>query len=586
MSDLLRIELDQATKRVLCVLFFASLVPLAVSMWLPFGLKRFVMIPFVISCACGLLLLSDYQVKGTSLIRSVRISSFKTILSTTILTIGFIAFTLLFPALYTGGYTDEYLHVVTGLELMQTGEPAEIYHAEPYVRGLHTSALVGFSMFLFGEHFYAAKLVPALLGIITFGCLWYISRRVLTNGLMVLMVLFIFATNSLLIFQHFFIRSYVLTEACLMAVLALGILMINTLRKNKLWSALACGTIIIAICYALFHWGGGYSGYPVILAGGIVLAYVFIYEIGCLKFTDNNPFGRFANVLLNSSIITKSIVVLGIFLVVSFYLGIPNRLDFLLNGQVPYGSVGGRNSFDLFFRQYPIYIVLFLLGFPLLFRKSDVYESSLSMLFAAGFVLFFFHMVISDSLQLIRGMIYLLPLIFLLAICSLENIMKNFEHWNMVLGGFAFLLILANAAAYPSDFWTRPGLIGEQEYTDYEKAYGYAADNCNNKTIVETNLMPINAALHGVKLDYNVITNTAKLGSDVYFFENERYWHAYTKIPVATAEEINIIAQKPYCYIIRITSSNRLASGEPVDRLKENATHIAEFSNMSVYVKE
>jgi hypothetical protein len=575
-----KITLDEKAKKILPWMLVASLFPLVFRNQINLPYHTYFVFFVLLSFCLGTLLLLSERAESKSPKKESKCSSWYKI-GIFGVTIFFFALTLGIPFFYSGSYIDEYFHIYSGIELFQSGHPAPIYDGSFYTRGIYVSWLVGLFLSVFGESLLVAKMVPAVLGCVSFVLLFLLARIVLSKKILIPALLFVFAINPYLIFEHFYIRFYVFTEVLLLAVLFLGCQILLSLRSSDFKRLLASVLGFATINIIAFLWAKGMSGLPVLLASAIIMSYIFLFESKNITLPGKNLCARIGNRFLQDGFYARAVI-----LSLAFCAGLflfQSRIFFLLHGEITYSSAPNGKYDALFFGIFPVLTVLFLLSFQKLFQTDSKESSCAKMMIITAFFLFFVHLFSSESLQIYRAIIYLLPLFLLVCFVGIETIFSKSIHIFVAV----FLCIGTTVFSYPSLFLQKPGIPHEQGYVEYKKAYDFVKNECAGKTIIETALIPYASHFHGVTPDYAFITEEWRLQTEGIFVKTENgYKTNFKNVPVLmNPEDVDRIAKSEFCYIQRTPMLNRLVDLDMAESLIQNAVKQKEFSLMWVFVQ-
>jgi hypothetical protein len=121
-------------------------------------------------------------------------------------------------------------------------------------------------------------------------------------------LLFVFAINPYLIFEHFYIRFYVFTEVLLLAVLFLGCQILLSLRSSDFKRLLASVLGFATINIIAFLWAKGMSGLPVLLASAIIMSYIFLFESKNITLPGKNLCARIGNRFLQDGFYARAVI--------------------------------------------------------------------------------------------------------------------------------------------------------------------------------------------------------------------------------------------------------------------------------------
>ena len=434
----------------------------------------------------------------------------------------FILIRLLMPIKFDGSYIDEYWHITSGISLIETGDYAYLYnHGRGYDRGTLMSLWVGLWVTLFGKSILVAKLAPVSIAIINYVLFLYLTTRLVAKRRFQILLLALYTLSPWVIFNHFYIRFYITNELFLLILLVLGYQLYEALRDNNWKRVLQFLSMVILLDILSMVAIRDQSEYMLMLASGVMLAGLFIYEFNPdVKHENRLTSVVFRNVLLSNEVY-RAFIVLVVTIIGSIVLDVSSKLDFLLHGSIGYSSISSY-KYDWFFWEINSLItVFFVFGVITFWWKSSGYERII--LPVAG-TLFLVHYVSSEDLQIVRGILYFMPLYYLAAVLGLSklfSLVKSSEpvQWlSYTVIACAFLLLSVTNVS--RGFYWGPKVTSEISYNEYARVYDAVNNNCQGKLIVEaTPLSPFIAEFYGVDVDYALSTEDNLEQDDLYVFD-------------------------------------------------------------------
>jgi hypothetical protein len=352
------------------------------------------------------------------------------------------------PLIFNGSYLDEYFHIFSGIDFFKTGNFSEIYLGELYLRGFYISFLEGLFLLIFPIKIYFAKLLPVFFGIINFILYYKILRKIILKKDNLLFSLIFFTIFPLIIFNHFYIRMFIFYEFALLLISWIILRLEIDGKKGNLFQ------IIVLLCINIFFiFAGELEGYPFLL-----FTFVFLLYLTSKKLVIEKKF----ILLVLISLVSLAILI--------FLLTNTDLLSQYLSQAITYGAGQENNYFNFFFIQNSIITLLFFLSIFI-----GIINSKFKGFFLSALILFLFHFFISDSLKVIRGILYFIPLFILVATLSLDYFKKNKKYFLVLL---ILICVFFNFIIY---FTPTPNIPNEINYMDFNEAYSFASSNCVGK---------------------------------------------------------------------------------------------------------
>ena len=394
------------------------------------------------------------------------------------ISIVFIIIKLLMPIIYTGIYIDEYNHILSGIEFFKSGHFAEIYSGTFYFRGSYVSVLAGVLVTFFEKTIFVAKMLPALIGIINFFLVYKIANKIYFSKKYTSLILMVYTFMPWFIFNHFYIRMYVFYEFFTLFFTFLFILFIlnkKNMKKLIIISILMCLTLGI-----IFFFSCDSAKYLVLIYSSFYFIYIFFFESATLSTNFNYNF-IFKNTLYK--------VLLFLFFMISiFYFldGFSLIKDFIYGG-VTHTSPANSKYLNFFFNSNSFFMLFFLLSSIHLFVKDKTYKKLI--IFSVIFMIII-HFLSSLELQMVRVVIYILPLVYLLAIFYVSIFLKIYKSRKCTFL-FIILICLGIYTNYSETFFESPGIFGEVNYRDY-----FSIANCINESNIDSNSFIIASLPH------------------------------------------------------------------------------------------
>lgn len=472
--------------------------------------------------------------------------------NTLLLCVGLSFVTLKVWMVYRGGsYIDEYLQILSGINLFHTGHFGSLSPGSSYTRGAIISIVVGFSQLISGNSLLVAKFVPAIFGVINFILLYKIAEK-LVSKYYVLITLILYTISSQVLFNHIYIRFFVFYEC---VILVLSLLVLSTkhfLTRKRLITIMA----VIAFSYiSAVDLGVYFAIFPATLT----LILIFLLEPDILG--------------IRLKIKTR-LVVSGFFLTLgSFIFNLPLKLWMIFFDTASTPSKFGFN-YRWFFLDENVFIsILFILGLLSLIIHFKKKSSKIGFYYLISVcALFLLHLLSSTDLQVIRSILYFLPLYFLFAVRALSHVATRIARALIII-----ILILTTIGSYPENFLQSPYIPFEINYID-NKAFSDAKEFCKESSIVITSGRPEFMEYQGLNIDayyfnrYKTPDPAAAIPDFDKLIASSTHGleYYYKNIPVLTnLEDLRIFTQdKSYCFLEGFGLPNAWVDEETKDFLR------------------
>ena len=488
---------------------------------------------------------------------------------------------------YPGNYSDEYFHIIAGKNLVETGEfPILNDEGGGYIRGAAVSYLVAFFFTIFGMSLFAAKLVPISLGFINLLLLSETSKYIISNKKIRLILLLTFVLSSWLVFNHFYVRHYVFLEFMFL-FLALSISkLINTISYQKS-NGLIYVFIVVFINICNYFLMNDVTKYIIPVATAFGFTYLFLFESHKSKIKQ-----RKIQKLFNYDSREKNLFLLILcivaLLLISNFVNLTSLMNALLTGST--NTAPGHFNFNSFF--FGIYL-FFTLFFIIGMIGNIMFKDNNKVIYFLIMPLLLLHYISSESTQIMRFMVYLLPLFYLLTFYGLERVMNSFQN-KKIIAIILIIFLITTVSILQDDkdrFFSKgyPVFPSEIGYHEYEPMYNYLKNNLSEYVIINTEYNIQKEKFFGVKTDYKLdFKNVFDQHYTHYYDENtEVYRQVYTNTPVIKdRDEYNSIISKEKVCIISSDHANHLLENSDIDRIKNNFTEEARFVGFTIYCKD
>lgn len=472
-----------------------------------------------------------------------------------------------------GSYIDEYKHLVSSVEIFESGRFARIYDAGVSYRGAHMTIWAGLWMWLFGKSLLVAKLSALALATLAFALWVDVARRTFRRPAATLVFGALYAFHPWLVFNATYVRMYVVYELFLAALAWLAwhaVAAFEEGRARRGYAALAALVLVNVLNAGLSHDQGQY----VLLAGtAVVFCYLFLFRVRYFSsalswlragFLERRSWARAGLVAATG--------VLGFFV-----FDVHGSLRFLVDGVVPFTAPVPGYYRAFFFDENAVATTLFALA---LTSWPFVAETFWKVLLPIAGGLFALHLLSADEAHVLRAVLYFLPLYLLVACFALDRL----SHRKAALPALVFgaALAFATARQYPEDFALAPGLPGEINYIDYRTAYDVVKERCRGRTVVEASPEVHVAAFHGVRVDHVLVRpGSGELERHLYGRGDDGHYSVHGRVPVI--RDLAEAGPGGLCLVVRQPSRRRFVTVELERRLAAEAEAV-ELTNITVYV--
>ena len=455
---------------------------------------------------------------------------------------------------YHGSYIDEYLNVISGLHFFSTGRFAQFTPGVAYYRGALISLLVGLEQIVFGPSLTGAKSIPAIIGLINFVLLFLIARRTLRRETIPLLLVG-YALSPLVLVNHFYIRFFVLYECVLLVLTYLFLRIQRTIPFRRLLLIGACigaaviGTLDLGVYFAIF---------PAVATVGLL----FLFEPEALG--------------LRLHYLVRIGTVLLLLLVGSIVFDLPLRVWMVFFDTLASPPKFGFNYVWYFLEVGLPVTLFFFFGIALLVREKRERSERIALYyFVSVLVLFLLHLISSKNIQVIRAVLYFLPLYYLVAYKGLEYFKPS-----ALYPIFALLMFISIFSGYSPSLIASPHIPYEVNYID-DTAFAQAKSLCSQRLVI-TSGRPEILQYWGIHVDafYFPRYHSPDPANDIPDFDRMlvadggslRYSLTGTPVLTTLPELEDFTAKKSYCFLDGFGLPNAWVDSEARQYLDEYAT--------------
>lgn len=359
-----------------------------------------------------------------------------------------------------GSYVDEYLHITAALGMDDA----------PYMRGLYVTHIVRLALDFFGYSLPALKLIPAILGIINTLLVWRISRHLFRSNPYVLLTLFLYAASPWVIFNHFYIRTYVFLELTVLLLLWFGVSLIRHRPTEKSVAATALLAIPITTIYFFFTHDSS-KIIPVFL-----LALIFSFFLGKSLYSQPNCTGKAIRALTSTLRCPRQRTWLLLAFFGAIIASLASNQNYLTN------HLSSMTGFEMIhtdaahkFQEYfltlnIIFTILLAIG---LFKALERPWTAPALVLIASSSLLFFHSIAGYQFQMLRAIFYFQGPFTMAAVYGLSRLDGSLPPKAII----AVALVATVYTNYPrpmAEWLKKPDIPKEITYRDYSRAFDAA----------------------------------------------------------------------------------------------------------------
>ena len=505
-----------------------------------------------------------------------------------LLSIVFIITRVAVPIKFDGSYIDEYWHIISGISLFESGTHTAFYNdVDRYDRGLLISLWAGFWMTLFGKTLMAAKIAPITIAILNYFLFLYLSLKLFDKKRFQLLLVLLYILSPWILFNHSYIRFYIVNEMFLLMLLVLSYQLYSAVRDDN-WKKIGLYLLLIGVLNVVnLLTTNDASKFMLLIASATMLASLFIYEFNTQPNINQGLFRAIAGNICFSSKIYRALVVLVVAALGFVAIDAGSKLEFLLNGELAYTSLARHKYTWLLWEKNGVITAFFVLAVATFWWKSRGFERII--LPIAG-SLFLIHIASSEDLQIVRGIVYFLPLYYLAAVMGVSKVidalkLKRLPEWLLYVF-ISGVFLISTVTNVEKGFIYGPRIKYEVNYIEYARLYDSVTKNCDDSLIVEAApSSPFTAKFHGVDIDY--ILSTADNLELYGLFEKDDntggFKTVWGGVPVITGLDDSKLSGKDVCLIVRRPSMKVYLPVSEEAKLP-NAAKSWHYHNMDLYL--
>jgi hypothetical protein len=211
-----------------------------------------------------------------------------------------------------------------------------------------------------------------------------------------------------------------------------------------------------------------------------------------------------------------------------------------------------------------------------------------------GVLLLMVHFSLNSSLQVIRGILYFIPLFLLISVYSLNILFKiilnkkNYLKYLLFFIIIPFGLVINIKNNFPEDFFSvGPSIKHEVGYADYSKTYQYIKENLPNKKILQADYNIMAELFFDLKTSYKIDLNNTLENSYTHEYNKTlgKNFQIPTQTPVIIKKEefYDFVKNNEVCIVTRPISEERFFTPETWSFLEKNLKKKVSYNTFSIY---
>jgi len=491
---------------------------------------------------------------------------------------------------YPGGHPDEFRHILAGKTLAEEGTFPVLnnaFNGRGYLRGAPISFLIALFFYLFGFSARMAKLVPISLGFLTLLLLYRVSKYVIRDKLIRILSLLLFVLSPWLLFTHFYIRHYVFLEFSFVLTVFLFIKIIEDI-KNK---------YNLVIYYSLLFLINLTNYFLTYDSTKFIMPFISLWGIIYL-FTSKKINPKNKNKIIKNFLKLKKekkffIILIAsaiIFLVSSIFIDYLSILNTLLRGKT--NTVTGHYNFNtFFFGIYSFFTIFLMFG---LFRNIFNKKKENTLIFLLVIPIMALHFLSSTSMQIMRVLVYLLPMFYILTCYGLEQILEVFKKKNFIKVFILITFSLISLSILRKDkeiifLQGYPVFPLEIGYDEFEPMYDYVKENLDGYILIETAYSNQSGIVYDVITDYRLDLKKSQVCTYTMYYDQEddicRHYYTDTSAIHDREEWNELIENNNVCVLLRSYAYNFLEDSD-IRRIKRDFELKESFVGYDIYCKD
>lgn len=386
--------------------------------------------------------------------------------TTLVLFVGYALFSLLFLLRFAGYYAhDEIYHI--------SAADADFFAASNYNRAPYLNLMIRGLTAVFGRNQYVYKLIPYILGLISFSAFLYMIYHLAEHTYSIVCFAFLICTHSLLILNHMYIRMYVCDEAVI-AVLALILYRLAHVSSRGLRMILYF--LYLAVASVLWLFQPTEMSSLAVLATGI--AALLLNYAGSRLIPLLREKKRLLPALIACSVAFIAAMA-GVVAIRSGMLPCPGFLSKIIFSQHAPGI--SQPVFIGYFLTKGIFLTIGMIGFGFLLLTKELRDNLLG-IYLLGLIPFLAYTIIFFDQRLFRAFAAFLPILIFVTVLWLDH----FPVTRRAVGRIVLVTVLTALFSYPritmhiKEFYTLPYSVGEVFFDNYRGLLAQASEEIRN----------------------------------------------------------------------------------------------------------
>lgn len=347
---------------------------------------------------------------------------------------------------------DEFYHIAT----------LNPDYSTSYNRADYINNMVKAVCFLFGEQDFTVKLIPLILGTISFLSALYLMYHLYENPYWILTISCILTILPLIANNHFYIRMYVFLEALVMVDCVLFYLADHT--KNRI-DRIAYLFLAELLAFAYFRNTSDFSAKAVLL----LVSCAVLYDLGrdvMLKLFKGHQWLKFVAVISGLCMCISAGYIVA-------YKQQWIKGSFFENEKI--ADILGMNLLTFYYSDSPVflkymYIKLFFVLIPFVFSAIYVWKKNIQdkkTLFVMTALPLLGYSIVLFNNNLMRTYVAFLPILCVLSLVFFDRFrLSRTQHLTIIM------LVIILSAGTQKNFWENPSIKGETS----SEGLGYAVE--------------------------------------------------------------------------------------------------------------
>ncbi len=491
---------------------------------------------------------------------------------------------------YPGGHPDEFRHILTGKTLVEEGAFPILtrgYDGQGYLRGAPMSILIAIFFSIFGFSTRMAKFVPISLGFSTLLLLYKVSKYVIKDKIIRILSLLLFVLSPWLIFIHFYIRHYVFLEFSFVFTIFLFIKILENIKNRNRLIIYSSLLLLTNLTNYFLTYDSTKFVIPFVSLCGII----YLFTSKRIKINPKNKvIKNFLNLKKKKKFFIILIATVIMFLISSIFLDYQSLFNTLLSGRT--NTVTGHYNFNsFFFGIYSFFTIFLIFG---LFRNIFSKKNKNNLVFFLVIPIMILHFLSNTPMQIMRVLVYLLPMFYVLACYGLEQVLGVFKKNKFIKVFILITFSLISVSILNNDrelIFSRgyPIFPLEIGYDEFEPMYDYVKENLDGYILIETAYSNQSGIVYDVITNYRLDLKKSQVCTyTMYYDEDEdicRHYYTDTSAIHDREEWNELIENNSVCVLLRSYAHNFLESSD-IRRIRRDFELRESFIGYDIYCRD